>query len=165
MESTASSIAINNPQISSVILNFDIRVFINLVLYSMAATAGIVSTYKLLEMAFDQLLKMFHFRWVTKFKDRRELAVEVIKLCTEGSTHGWNVKPRDIEHVYFISRLVEREDKKALAFFNELVSSWSLNSLLQNTTPATKENIEFCQKLQNLAKDATDNLSKIVNKW
>jgi hypothetical protein len=164
MDSTTSATTINKFLIS-VILNFNLRIFINLALYSIAATTGAITAYKFMEMAFDQLLKILHFRWITKFKGRRELATEIIKLCTEGSTHGWNIKPRDIEYVYFISRLIERENKTALAFFNELVSSWNLNALLQKTSPATNENVKFCQKLQNLAKAATDNLLKIVNKW
>ncbi|HCQ31014.1 TPA: hypothetical protein DIU27_01335 [Candidatus Collierbacteria bacterium] len=164
MESSVSASIVNNSLVS-IIIDFNFRVFLNLALYSVAATAGVVTAYKLVELVFNHLLNTLHFKWVTKFKDRRSLAIEVIKICTEGSTHGWSVTPRNIEYVYFISRLIERQNRDALAFYNELISSWNLNSLLQNTTPATQENVKFCQKLQSIAKDATDNLLKVVNKW
>lgn len=147
------------------ILNFKVAVFFNLLLYSAAATFGVMIAQKIITLGFEELLKIIHYRWISKYKDKKELAIAVIKILTEGSTTGWNVRPRDMEHIYFIARLLEGMDKNASKLFDQCVSSWQLCAIQQDFKPATSANIKLCIELQKKAQEACDELSKLVNKW
>lgn len=164
MEATSTAAVINNNLIS-IVLNFNLNVAINLFIYFAVATAGATSVYKLLTLGFEQLLKILEYKWIARYKDRKTLVVEVIKICNEASTSSWGAKPRDIEHVYFISRLLERQDKKARDLFDELVGSWQLNAIYEGKPNPSKEDTAFCIQLQNRAQEATEKLMGIVNKW
>lgn len=164
MEATTSPTLINN-LITTVILNFNFQVFFNLLFYSIAGTTGVLATSKLITFGFEELIKAIRYKWETKYKDRKELVIAVIKIITEGSTTGWNVKPRDIEHVHFIARLLEGIDKNASRFFDQCLSSWQLCAIMQDAQPATPENIKFCTDLQKTAQEGCDGVLKIVQKW
>lgn len=164
MEASASPTLINNLA-TTVILNFNFQVFINLLVYSAAATTGVLVTSKLITLGFEGLVKALRFRWESKYKDKKELAIAVIKIITEGSTTGWNVKPRNMEHIYFIARLLEGVDKNASKFFDACISCWNISGHMQNTQPANPEDIKFCQNLQKRAQEGCDGVLKIVQKW
>lgn len=164
MEATASPTLVNN-FISTAILNFNFQVFFNLLFYSAAATTGVIATSKLITLAFEELFKTLRYKWEAKYKDKKELAIAVIKILTEGSTTGWNIKPRDIEHIYFIARLLEGIEKGASKLFDQCISSWQLCAIMQDTRPATPENIKFCTDLQKRAQEGCEGASKIVQKW
>lgn len=163
MDNASQSALINN--FGVMIFDFKVSVFFNLFLYFAAATSGVMVTQKIITLAFEELLKIAHYRWVTKYKDKKELAVEVIKILTEGSTTGWNVKPRGYEHIYFIARLLDGADKIAGKHFDQVISNWSLCAIQQNYQPASTANIKLCVELQSKAQQACDELLKIVNKW
>ncbi len=164
MEPSTSPELINNIA-TTVILNFNFQVLVNILLYSAAATTGVVTASKLLTLVFEEFIRGFRHKWTTRYNDRRELAREITKILTEGSTTGWNIPPRDIEHIYFIANLIEATDVKANELFNTVVSSWSLNALTQEKQNPSKENIEFCQNLQSRAQTATKELKQIISKW
>ncbi len=164
MEATSSPAIINNVA-TNVILNFNFQVFINLLVYSAAATTGVITASKILTFLFEEAIKWFRFKQEAKYKDKKELAIVIVKIITEGSTTGWNVRPRDIEHVYFIARLLEGVDKNASKLFDQCVSSWQLSALMQESQPNTPENIKFCQDLQKRAQEGCDGVLKIVQKW
>lgn len=154
-----------NNFITTAILNFNFQFLINLFIYSAAATTGVLTTSKILSLLFEEVAKGLRYKWTSRYKDKKELATAVIRICTEGSTTGWNIKPRDIEYVYFIARLLEGVDKKAAKLFDQCISNWGLNAIRQESLPATKENMKFCIKLQKGAQDACGELLKVVYKW
>lgn len=151
--------------INNLIINFNFHVAVNLFIYTFSITAAATSASKLIILLVQKLLDIIHQRLLIRLQDKRNLALEVIKICTEGSTTGWNIKSRDIEHVYYIARLLEGIDKKASELFNSCVSSWLLNAIRQEHAEATRENIEFSIELQKKAQDACEKLIKIVSKW
>lgn len=156
---------ITNNLATTVILNFNFQVLVNLFFYSAAVTAGVLTASKIITLLLEEVVKGFRYKWTERYKDKKKLATTVIKICTEGSTTGWNIKPRDIEHVYFVARLLEGVDKKASKLFDQCISSWSLNAIKQETQPASEENLKYCIKLQRGAEDACKELLKIVHKW
>lgn len=160
MEATPAATTINN-----ILFNFNIQVVLNLFVYVFFITAAATSASKLIVILIQKLLDIIHQRWLIRFQDKRNLALEVIKICNEGSTTGWNIKPRDMEHVYFIARLLEEEDSNASKLFDSCISSWALNAIRQEHSEATKENIEFSKGLQKRAQDSCGELIKIVHKW
>lgn len=165
MEASSSSGLINSFAIQNIALNLNIQVLINIFFYAAAATSGVLLANKIITLLFEELLKILHYKWLTKYKDKKEVAIAVIKICTEGSTTGWNVKPREYEHIYFIARLLEGVDKKAGELFDRCISSWSLNAIMQDSQPGTAENIKFCTERQNEAQTASGELLGIVQKW
>lgn len=164
MEPTTTPTLVNN-LITTTIINFNFQVFINLLFYSVAATTGVLATSKLITLGFEELIKVIHYRWEAKYKDKKELAIAVIKILTEGSTAGWNVKPRDMEHIYFIARLLEATDKNASKLFDQCISSWQLSAIMQDSQPGTPENIKFCTDLQKSAQEGCEGALKIIYKW
>jgi len=61
MESTASSSFINYFA-TTVILNFNFRVSINLLFYSAAVTAGVLTASKVVTFLLEELVKNFHYK-------------------------------------------------------------------------------------------------------
>lgn len=151
--------------INSIALNLNFQVVFNLAVYAFFITAAATSASKLIVLLVQELLKFLQKKYLERFKDRRNLALEVIKICTEGSTTGWNVKQRDIEHVYYIARLLKIEDDEASKLFDRCISNWSLNAIRQEYTEATRGNIEFSIKLQKEAQEACEKLIEKVGKW
>ncbi len=151
--------------INNILFNINIQVVLNLFVYVFVTAASGTLAYKLIVLGAQKALDIMHQRWLIRFQDKRNLALDVIKICNEGSVTGWNVKPRDMEHVYFIARLLRLKDENASKFFDLCISRWSLIAIKQESTTATKENIEFCLKLQKEAQDACEGLMKIVGGW
>jgi hypothetical protein len=160
MEATTSATIINN-----ILVNFNIHVVINLVIYAFFVTAAVTLSSKLIILSVQKIIDIMYRKWLTRFHEKRNLALEIIKICTEGSTTGWNIKPRNMEHIYYIARLLTARDKNAGKFFDDCISGWSLNAIKQERSSATKENIEFCIELQKRAQNACEKTVDIVNKW
>lgn len=160
MDISPSATTINN-----IILNLNFQVVLNLAVYAFFIAASATSASKIIILLVQKLLELLHQKYLARFKDRKNLALEIIKICNEGSTTGWNVKPRDIEHVYYIARLLKIEDENASKLFDQCISNWSLNGIRQDHTEATKENLEFSIKLQNEAQEASEKLIELVGKW
>lgn len=160
IETTSTATIINN-----IILNFNLQVVINLFVYTFFAAAGGTAASKLVILLVNEFVKVIHERWLMRFKDKRNLAIEVIKICTEGSTLGWNVRPRDIEHIYYIARLLGGFDKKTSKLFDRCIGNWSLNAIKQEKQATTPENIKFGLELQKGAQSACEEIIKIISKW
>lgn len=160
MEVSPSITTINN-----IILNLNFQVVFNLAVYAFFITAAATSASKIIILLVKWLLDLLHQKNLERFKNKRNLALEIIKICTEGSTTGWNIKPRNIEHIYYIARLLKIENENASKLFDRCISKWSLNAIRQDHTEATKENIEFSIKLQNEAQESCEKLVELVGKW
>lgn len=160
MDVSPSTTTINN-----IILNLNFQVVFNLAIYAFFITAAATSASKIIILLVKWLLDLLHQKNLERFKNKRNLALEIIKICTEGSTTGWNIKPRDIEHIYYIARLLKIENEDASNLFDRCISRWSLNAIRQDHTEATKENVEFSIKLQNEAQESCEKLVGLVGKW
>lgn len=151
--------------INNIVLNLNFQVVFNLAVYAFFITAAATSASKIIILLVKWLLDLLHQKNLERFKNKRNLALEIIKICTEGSTTGWNIKPRDIEHIFYIARLLKIENEGASKLFDRCISRWSLNAIRQDHTEATKENIEFSIKLQNEAQESCEKLVELVGKW
>lgn len=164
MGATASPTIINDIA-TTVILNFNFQVFINLLFYSAAATTGVLATSKIITIAFEELIKALCYRWETKYNDRKALASAVTKIINEGSTSSWRNKPRDMEHVNFIARLLDGVDKKASSHFDKYITCWQMYAIEIGKTHTATEDIKFRLDLQKEAQESSTNTQKIVQKW
>ena len=160
MDATSSATVINN-----IILNLNFQVVLNLTIYAFFITVAVTSASKLIILLVQKICDIIYQRWLIRFQDKRNLALEVIKICTEGSTTGWNTKPRDMEHIYYIATLLEGQDEKASKLFDSCISNWALNVTRQEHVEATKKNIQFSKELRKEAQDARKELVKIMSKW
>ena len=101
-----------------------------------------------------------------KSTDKRSLADEVIKICTEASVCNYTAHPRDGEHIYYIMNQLAAIDTKATKYLEELHSSWIiLSSMTRYANYFTREDNEFIILQQRRAKEKSDALLKIVYKW
>src|SRR5579859_8162388 len=157
--------ALINNLTTNVILNFNFQVLLNIFFYSAAETTGILINSKMITLIFEEVVKGFSYKWTIRYKDKKDLGMEVIKIVTEGSTTGWNIKPRNMEHVYFIANRLEMIDSEVANNFNICISSWVLNATRQEVQEASIENISFCKELQEKAQNACKEVKKVVSKW
>jgi len=160
MEPSTTTTIINNP-----IFSLNLNVVLNLFVYAFFASAGVTTASKLVVLLAKTMIHLLHQKHSRHIHDRKNLRLEIIKICNEGSTTGWNIKPRDIEHIFFVGTLLEAEDKKASDIYNKMISRWVLNATRQKNTKASKENINYSIELQNDAQTAREKLLTIVAKW
>lgn len=71
--------------------------------------------------------------WLGKRKisqqERRDLADQIIKICTEGSIGAWRKRPRDEEHVNYIANQVEGINKNLADMLRRYLGIWVLHFL------------------------------------
>ena len=89
----------------------------------------------------------FKIRWVHR-TEKKELADQVVKICTEGEQCGWNIRPRSYEHMLFISNKLMGLNKGLAGKLQVYIGKWVLNAVMQEKMPASEGNVEFCVKLQ-----------------
>lgn len=112
----------------------------------------------------EKLIDYWHRKRLARYNDKRNLADKVLQICTEGSVTGWSVKPREMEHIIYISRLLKIKDKNARALYDECISRWCLNASRREQS-ATPENIKFSDELQKEAQIASEKLEEVVSNW
>src|SRR3989338_8350453 len=85
--------------------------------------AGLVNLLlKILEKYFDKFIDDQKRR----SSNKNNLGTELLKICNEASSKGYSVRPRDIEHIFFVSSRIESLDAELHKSFNDFLSSWQL---------------------------------------
>lgn len=100
---------------------------------------------------------------------KRELAKEIIAICTEGAGVGYNALPSSQEHIQYIASRVEGLDKLTAENLREYLGLWFVCAIRQ-TDPHENKNpsqgdIEYCANLQKRAKSLEDLILGKVRKW
>lgn len=155
----------SNSTTNNILINFNINVAINIFVYVFLGAVAATSAYKLAITIFEKFLDAMQQRWLARFQHRGALSLEVIKICNEATVGWWNKEPRDIEHIYYIARLLEKEDKKAGENFNILISSWFLTAAIQKDREKTSEELRFRAELKDRAEEAQRGLMKAIKSW
>lgn len=111
-------------------------------------------------------LKIGHNYIDEKFRDRArdkeiklKLADQIMDICVEGSSVGWNVAPGSQRHIQRIIAEIEAVDMETAAKLKQILSIWILNSIHQQPKAGNfimikefkKEDIETARKWQNAA--------------
>ncbi len=111
----------------------------------------------------------FHKR-EARLKKRRELAEQIIAICTEGSTVAYNAMPGDQRHIHSIASQSEVFDKSVADDIRKYLGLWVLCAIKQTPGPyenknPSKEDIEFCANLQRQASVLDDSILERVRGW
>lgn len=106
----------------------------------------------------------------TKRKKKRKLAEEIIAICTEGSTVGYNAMPGSQRHIQYIAAQVEGLDKAIADDLRKYLGLWVICAIQQTPGPyekknPTKEDIEFCASLQRDAAVLENSILECIRKW
>ena len=105
-----------------------------------------------------------------KNKKRRKLAKDIIEICTEGSSVGYNAMPGSQRHIQFIASQAESLDKLTADNLRKYLGLWVLCAIRQTPGPyenknPSKEDIEFCVSLQRQAAVLENSVLEQVRKW
>ncbi|QQG40559.1 MAG: hypothetical protein HYV37_03250 [Candidatus Levyibacteriota bacterium] len=103
-------------------------------------------------------------------KKKREFAKEVIAICTEGSTVGYNAMPGSQRHIHYIASQVEGLDKSIADDIRRYLGLWVLCAIRQTPGPyenknPSKDDIEYCASLQRQAAVLDDSILERIRKW
>lgn len=106
----------------------------------------------------------------TKRKKKRKLAEEIIAICTEGSTVGYNAMPGSQRHIQYIASQVEGLDKSIADDLRKYLGLWVICAIQQVPGPyekknPSKEDIEFCASLQRDAAVLENSILERVRRW
>lgn len=105
-----------------------------------------------------------------KNKKKRRLVRDIIEICTEGSSVGYNAMPGSQRHIQFIASQAESIEKSIADNLRRYLGLWVLCAIRQtpgsyeNKNPS-KEDIEFCVSLQRQAAVLEDLILERVRKW
>lgn len=141
---------------------------INIAFFIVGGTLGVFLT----------LITKFGSKFIDEYFNKREavqnkkrkLAEEVIAICTEGSTAGYNVMPGSQRHIHYIASQVEGLDKSIADDIRRYLGLWVLCAIRQTHGPyenknPSKEDIKFCVSLQRQAAVLDDSILERVRRW
>jgi hypothetical protein len=101
-----------------------------------------------------------------QYKDRKELAEQVIALCIEAKSSVYTLAPKSIETTYTTAEKVRLEDEKAGDLIDQLIALWQVCAGFDSKkAKLSNEEAEFVMYLQKEAKHTSDKLLRIINKW
>jgi len=111
--------------------------------------------------------------WFEKRKASRltkqQWADEIIKIFTEGASRGWNVTPRNQEHILWVSNQIEGIDKEVASELRQCMGYWTINAFnieeKRESGSITSADIAFSQKLQKDAGTLGERLLKKAHQW
>lgn len=139
--------------------------FITIISGSAIGSGFILLFFKIVEKWFDEIFA--HNRLA--YTDRRALADEVIRLCSEAKHAEFNVKPRSYEHVMFIANKVRVEDEKVGKIMEEFATAWMLCGQLQSKQQILgideETIISVCGHIKETARINYEELLRMIKKW
>lgn len=122
---------------------------------------------KILENVLGKSIEAWWSKQKTVHEDKRYLADEIIKICTEGSINAWKKRPRSQEHIHYIANHVEGFNKKLADKIRSYLGIWMLHFLRQENLKIVNakgmesqyhDEIQFLHKLQQDAKELEDEI-------
>lgn len=126
--------------------------------------------------ALNILLKIGHGYIEEVFKDRarnkaikRKFADQLMDICVEGSTVGWNVMPGSQRHIQRVAAEIEATDNEVCKKLQHYLAMWCLCAIPQ-TPPYNKadpkiEDIETATKWQHEAQIVGEELLVVARGW
>lgn len=140
----------------------NLPIYLQVFFASAVGTAFVGFIFKLGEMVIQSRIE----RSNETYKDRKELAEQLITACIEGQSISFTRFPRNIEHLYSIAEKVKAEDKKMGKIVNTFISTWQVcASRHQGKTHLTTEEVKFVTTLQLDGREACGMLLKTAHKW
>lgn len=134
---------------------------------SAIGSGGVTLLFKILEKLFDEWLANKRLT----IGDKRKLADEVVRLCAEARTTGFNVKPRVYEHVLFIAQQVGVFDREMGEAMEVFARTWYACGVLQDIRGKNEKpddidkRIASCRKLRETAEEKCELLLSNVSAW
>jgi hypothetical protein len=116
---------------------------------------------RVIEILLTSWIKNKSFFW----DEKRYLHDQLIRICAEGSTSGWQISPRDPEHGKYIANCIKKYDKKLGNKLELLVLNWSFYALLDPAkSPFVDLNNPIMKKLADgYIKDLNNSYPLILN--
>jgi polyhydroxyalkanoate synthesis regulator phasin len=126
---------------------------------SAAGTGFVALIYKIGEKIVDAVIA--HKKLT--LTDKRQLADEVIKICTEGDSHAYQEAQGSDRHILYIANQLGVFDKQAENDLRLYQSLWALAyGIIQRNTPG---DTEFYRELEEKARAVSDRLLLLAKKW
>lgn len=132
-------------------------------LASAAGTAFIQFLYQIVGKLFDE----WRLETQRKRSEKRVLADEAIKICTEASSKAYSVPARDSERVIYVITQLESIDQNLSTNLELFYSTWQIYASENRRIGqrvATTEEIQFGLELQKRAEDFRKKIIKSANK-
>lgn len=127
---------------------------------SSAAGAGLFTLiYKIAEKIFDNYLA--HGSLVTS--DKRQIADEIIKICSEGDRKAFQKNAKDGQNILYIARQVGVFNENAEKDLKEYQLLWELAAATIQRRKS--ENLQFYRELAQRAREKRDVLLKLAKSW
>ncbi len=118
--------------------------------------------FKLVEKFFEYRLD--HSK--ENFKDKKNLADDVIAICVEGMSTSLTVHPRNIEEIYLVIEKVKLEDTRVSEQIGSFVSNWQIcASRHYQKIGLSDDEVKFVTELQQDGRNQSRKILDVVNKW
>lgn len=137
----------------------DLPLYIQVFLGSVVGTAFVGFLFRVAEIVIQNRIN----RDNQQFSDKKALAEQVINLCIEAKSSVFRSAPKSIEITYNVAERVRLESEKAGDLFDHLIALWQVCASFGEKVNSDEE--EFVIYLQKDAKQTSDTLLKIINKW
>lgn len=141
---------------------------INVTIFVVGGVVGIIAAVvmKLGNKLVDEYFKERE----NKRKRKRNLAKDVIAICTEGASVGYNAMPGSQRHIQYVAGQIEGLDKTIADDLRKYLGLWVICAIQQTPGPyekknPTKEDIEFCASLQRDAAVLENSILERVRRW
>ncbi len=126
---------------------------------SAAGSGFFTLIYKIIEKLLEAILA--HRSLITT--DKRQIADEIIKICTEGDRKAFQKKANDGQHIIYIANQLSVFNQDAEKNLREYQLLWELAAgTIQRKAPG---DIEFYRELETKARIKSDNLLNLARKW
>jgi hypothetical protein len=140
----------------------NLPIYIQVFLGSALGTALVGFAFRVAEIIVQNRIE----RGNEQYKDKKALAEQVIALCIEAKSSMYRTAPKSIETTYTIAEKVRLENEKAGDLVDQLIALWQVCATFDtDKKKLSSEEIEFVMYLQKEAKQTSDKLLRIVNKW
>lgn len=132
---------------------------ITIAIASAAGTGFFTLIYKIIEKVLDNLIT--HRKLIST--DKRELADELIKICTEGDRKGFQKRANDGQHILYIANQLGIFDENTEKDLREYQLLWELaaGAIQRNA----QGDLEFYRELETKARAKSDSLLKLARRW
>ncbi len=107
-----------------------------------------------------------HFKKTVQTRsDKRDLAKEIIAICTEAESSNYQKPARNREHVIGLANNSLAYDSYLEDLIRKYDTVWFITANVFNRTPRPLGQIEFYRELEKEASHLSKDIKQIVNKW
>lgn len=107
---------------------YNITVNINVFLFFVAATSVGFLVAKAIIYLFSLFFEgkindYFEDKGITR-TSKRVIHNEIIKMCSEGKSSGWQMRPRNLEHLYFVANTAKKWNFDLGSKIDDYIDTW-----------------------------------------